>query len=88
MITFLDYRTTLSYLAYMGYPGFKDLIKVQEKKRAQGNRTVFLAYVFGSKGVGKVCSSKKCVKFLLKSEKKNISFFEEYFPQWFSWKTK
>lgn len=59
MTTLLDYKTTLAYLAYLGYPGdFVKGLKVSkprknELSKGKLNRNVFLAYLFGAPGSGK-----------------------------------
>ncbi|KAJ3315081.1 ERMES complex Ca(2+)-binding regulatory GTPase gem1, partial [Blyttiomyces sp. JEL0837] len=59
MTTLLDYRTTLAYLAYLGYNGdTTSALKVtrprkMDRKRGKVQRTVFLSYVFGATGSGK-----------------------------------
>jgi Ras family protein T1 len=57
MTTLQSYKTTLAYLAYLGYPhndtttALKVLTSNHEKA---SQRNVFLCYVFGAKGSGKV----------------------------------
>ncbi|CAI2168666.1 3676_t:CDS:10 [Funneliformis geosporum] len=59
MTTLLDYKTTLSYLAYLGFEGDARMaLKVTkprkaDRKRIKVQRNVFLAYVFGAAGSGK-----------------------------------
>ncbi|CAG8614622.1 525_t:CDS:2, partial [Funneliformis caledonium] len=59
MTTLLDYKTTLSYLAYLGFEGDTRMaLKVTkprkaDRKRNKVQRNVFLAYVFGAAGSGK-----------------------------------
>ncbi|KAI8809973.1 P-loop containing nucleoside triphosphate hydrolase protein [Cladochytrium replicatum] len=59
MTTLLDYKTTLAYLAYLGYPGdTTTALKVTrprklDKKRGKVQRNVFLCYVLGATGSGK-----------------------------------
>ncbi|CAG8545799.1 2502_t:CDS:10, partial [Scutellospora calospora] len=59
MTTLLDYKTTLSYLAYLGFDGDttaalkKTKSRKIDKKRNKVQRNVFLVYVFGSAGCGK-----------------------------------
>ncbi|KAJ3408620.1 ERMES complex Ca(2+)-binding regulatory GTPase gem1 [Chytridiales sp. JEL 0842] len=59
MTTLLDYKTTLAYLAYLGYDGdATNALKItkprrQDRKRGKIQRTVFLSYVFGATGSGK-----------------------------------
>ncbi|KAJ2551462.1 ERMES complex Ca(2+)-binding regulatory GTPase gem1 [Coemansia sp. RSA 1933] len=62
MTTLLDYKQTLAYLAYFGYPGdSRDGLCVVSRnpatrKRRKGGkmqRSVFLCYVVGAAGVGK-----------------------------------
>jgi Ras family protein T1 len=70
MITLLDYRVSLSYLAYLGYPGndTTSALKVTkprtgyERARGKINRQVFLAYMFGAPGSGKTSLIKSFVK--------------------------
>ncbi|CAG8763401.1 18740_t:CDS:10, partial [Dentiscutata erythropus] len=56
MTTLLDYKTTLSYLAYLGFEGDttaalkKTKPKKIDKKRNKVQRNVFLVYVFGAAG--------------------------------------
>ena len=54
MITLLDYKITQSYLAYLGFE--KDSSKALKiiKKQKPNQRDVFLAFVFGACGSGKV----------------------------------
>lgn len=60
MTTLLDYRMTLSYLAYLGFEGDttsalkKTKPRKADRKRNKVQRNVFLAYVFGAAGSGKV----------------------------------
>ena len=61
MTTLLNYKTTLAYFAYLGFPD-KDTtkgLKVTRSKKidlkkGKVQRDVFLAYVFGAAGSGKV----------------------------------
>lgn len=60
MTTLLDYRQTLAYLAYFGYPGdIRDGVKVVPRQkggrrsRRQPQRNVFLCYVVGAQNSGK-----------------------------------
>ncbi|CAG8607356.1 13079_t:CDS:10, partial [Acaulospora colombiana] len=59
MTTSLDYKTTLSYLAYLGFEGDtttalkKTKPRKADRKRNKVQRNVFLAYVFGAAGSGK-----------------------------------
>ncbi|RKO82802.1 EF hand associated-domain-containing protein, partial [Blyttiomyces helicus] len=59
MTTLLDYRTTLAYLAYLGYNGdTRTALKTTrprkvDRKRGKVQRNVFLCYVFGATGSGK-----------------------------------
>jgi Ras family protein T1 len=64
MMTLLNYKTTLGYFAYLGF-GDTDRtrgLKVTRSKKAdlrrgKVQRDVFLSYVFGAAGSGKVCAS-------------------------------
>lgn len=60
MTTLLDHKTTLAYLAYLGYPGEQRtsaLLTTRPRKvdRRKGKvtRNVFLCYVCGAAGSGK-----------------------------------
>ena len=59
MTTLLDYKVTLSYLAYLGYEGdTRNALLVTRSRRTdlkknKVTRNVFLCYVFGAKGCGK-----------------------------------
>ena len=61
MTTLLNYKTTLAYFAYLGFPD-KDTtkgLKVTRSKKidvkkGKVQRDVFLSYVFGAAGSGKV----------------------------------
>ncbi|KAI9350173.1 EF hand associated-domain-containing protein, partial [Obelidium mucronatum] len=59
MTTLLDYRTTLAYLAYLGYSGDTTAaLKITrprrtDRKRGKIQRNVFSCYVFGATGSGK-----------------------------------
>jgi|SRR6267154_6396096 len=60
MITLLKHRTTLTYLAYLGYPEEPRtgalLItrpKKYDRRRGESSRNVFLCYVCGAAGSGK-----------------------------------
>ena len=60
MTTLLDYKTTLAYLAYLGFPETPQtsaLLVTQprkkDRKRGKVTRNVFLAYVCGAAGSGK-----------------------------------
>ncbi|KAI9207509.1 P-loop containing nucleoside triphosphate hydrolase protein [Polychytrium aggregatum] len=62
MTTLLDYKTTLAYLAYLGYDGdTTQALKVTKprksdrKRQGRVQRNVFLGYVFGATGSGKTC---------------------------------
>lgn len=60
MTTLLDRKITLSYLAYLGYPhDTPQALKVTrsrkvDRKRGKAQRNVFLCYVMGATGSGKV----------------------------------
>lgn len=59
MTTLLDYRTTLAYLAYLGFQ--EDTLRAIritrsrkiDRKKGKVSRDTFLCYVIGSKGAGK-----------------------------------
>lgn len=61
MTTLLNYKTTLSYFAYLGFND-KDITKglkvtrskKVDMKKGKVQRDVFLSYVFGAAGSGKV----------------------------------
>ena len=59
MSTLLEYKTTLAYLAYLGYPGpTTSALQVtrprkQDRKKGKVTRNVFLCYVCGAAGSGK-----------------------------------
>jgi Ras family protein T1 len=60
MTTLLDHKTTLAYLAYLGYPGDSRTSALQvskprkaERRRSKLTRNVFLCYVCGAVGSGK-----------------------------------
>lgn len=55
MTTLLDYKTTLQYLAYLGFDDDTRLALTIQKRRKSGinKRNVFLTYVFGSQECGK-----------------------------------
>lgn len=60
MTTLLDHRTTLKYLAYLGFEGdTRTALKVTkpkkvDRKKGKIQRNVFSCYVFGAPGSGKV----------------------------------
>lgn len=60
MSTLIDHQTTLKYLAYLGFDGdTRTALKVTRPKKADRKkgkiqRGVFLCYVFGAPGTGKV----------------------------------
>jgi Ras family protein T1 len=60
MTTLLDHRTTLKYLAYLGFEGdTRTALKVTkpkkvDRKKGKIQRNVFSCYVFGAPGAGKV----------------------------------
>jgi hypothetical protein len=60
LMTLLDSRKTLGYLAYLGYNGdVREALKVTktrkaERRRGRVQRSVFLCYVLGAAGSGKV----------------------------------
>lgn len=60
MTTLLDYKTTLKYLAYLGFEGdTRTALKVTkpkkvDRKKGKIQRNVFSCYVFGAPGSGKV----------------------------------
>ncbi|KAJ3296229.1 ERMES complex Ca(2+)-binding regulatory GTPase gem1 [Borealophlyctis nickersoniae] len=68
MTTLLDYKTTLAYLAYLGYNGdTTTALKITkprkvDRKRSKVQRNVFLCYVFGATGSGKTALLKSFVK--------------------------
>lgn len=60
MSTLLDHKTTLAYLAYLGYPDSTQtsaLVVTQprkkDRKKGKVTRSVFLCYVCGAAGSGK-----------------------------------
>ena len=62
MTTLLDFKITLAYLAYLGYP-LEDTTtalkvtkpkKVDRRRGGKIQRNVFLCYVLGAAGCGKV----------------------------------
>ena len=60
MTTLLDHKTTLAYLAHLGYPSEPrtDALQVsrprkQDRRRNKSSRNVFLCYVCGAAGSGK-----------------------------------
>src|SRR6267154_6177576 len=60
MITLLEHRTTLTYLAYLGYPdeprtGALLITRPRkyDRRRGDSSRNVFLCYVCGAAGSGK-----------------------------------
>ena len=59
MTTLLDYRTTLRYLAYLGYPGDRRAAITTQPRRSESSRkkrnirNVFLCCVIGAPHVGK-----------------------------------
>lgn len=59
MTTLLDHRTTLKYLAYLGFEGdTRTALKVtkpkkMDRKKGKIQRNVFSCYVFGAPGSGK-----------------------------------
>ncbi|KAJ3021068.1 UNVERIFIED_CONTAM: ERMES complex Ca(2+)-binding regulatory GTPase gem1 [Siphonaria sp. JEL0065] len=67
MTTLLDYRTTLAYLAYLGYSGDTTAaLKITrprktDRKRGKIQRAVFSCYVFGATGSGKTSLLKALV---------------------------
>lgn len=60
MTTLLDHRTTLKYLAYLGFEGdTRTALKITkpkkvDRKKGKIQRNVFSCYVFGAPGSGKV----------------------------------
>jgi len=60
MTTLLDHKTTLEYLAYLGYPGDSTTGALQvtkprkfDRKKGKSSRNVFLTFVCGAPGSGK-----------------------------------
>lgn len=60
MTTLLDHKTTLAYLAYLGYPETPQTSALlvtpprrKERKKGKITRNVFLCYVCGAAGSGK-----------------------------------
>ncbi|EKM79460.1 hypothetical protein AGABI1DRAFT_59100 [Agaricus bisporus var. burnettii JB137-S8] len=60
MTTLLDHKTTLAYLAYLGYPGESQTEALQvtrarklDRRKGKVTRNVFLCYVCGAAGSGK-----------------------------------
>lgn len=68
MTTLLEHKTTLAYLAYLGYPGETTrALKIsktrkQDFKSGKSSRDVLLAFVFGSLGSGKSSLLRKHLK--------------------------
>ncbi|KAI7856736.1 EF hand associated-domain-containing protein [Circinella umbellata] len=77
MTTLIEYKTTLKYLAYLGYEGdTRTALKVTrpkkvDRKKAKIQRNVFLCYVFGAPSSGKTSLLKAFV---------NKPFSEKYQP--------
>ncbi|KAI9312446.1 EF hand associated-domain-containing protein [Dichotomocladium elegans] len=77
MTTLIDHKTTLKYLAYLGYEGdTRTALKVTrpkkvDRKKGKIQRNVFLCYVFGAPGSGKTSLLKAFV---------NKPFSEKYQP--------
>ena len=77
MTTLIEYKTTLKYLAYLGYEGdTRTALKVTrpkkvDRKKAKIQRNVFLCYVFGAPSSGKTSLLKAFV---------NKQFSEKYQP--------
>ncbi|KND04037.1 small GTP-binding protein domain [Spizellomyces punctatus DAOM BR117] len=77
MTTLLDHKTTLAYLAYLGYNGdTTTALKVTrprkaDRRRGKVQRNVFLCYVFGATGSGKTALLRSLV---------NKPFEEPYVP--------
>lgn len=59
MTTLLDHKTTLGYLAYLGYPSPRTSAlqitrpRKAERRKGRSTRGVFLCYVCGAAGSGK-----------------------------------
>lgn len=60
MTTLLDHKTTLEYLAHLGYPGDPTTSALQvtrprklDRKKGKSSRNVFLTFVCGAPGSGK-----------------------------------
>lgn len=60
MTTLLDHKTTLAYLAYLGYPDERRTNALQvtrprkvDRRKGKVTRNVFLCYVCGAAGSGK-----------------------------------
>ena len=60
MTTLLDYKTTLAYLAYLGFPDTPQTNALtvtqprkKDRKKGKVTRNVFLCYVCGAAGSGK-----------------------------------
>jgi Ras family protein T1 len=60
MTTLLDHKTTLEYLAYLGYPGEETTSALHvtrprkvDRKKGKSTRNVFLCYICGAAGSGK-----------------------------------
>ena len=60
MTTLLDHKTTLAYLAHLGYPSeprtdalYITRPRKQDRRKGKSNRNVFLCYVCGAAGSGK-----------------------------------
>jgi len=81
MITLLDHKTTLKYLAYLGFKGDTTAaLNLIRKKRADDrksttgkavNRSVLNCYVFGKKGSGKTALLRRHI---------GLPFREKYIP--------
>ncbi|KAL1933375.1 hypothetical protein VTP01DRAFT_7465 [Rhizomucor pusillus] len=77
MTTLLDHKTTLKYLAYLGYEGdTRTALKITrpkrvDRKKGKIQRNVFLCYVFGAPGSGKTSLLRAFV---------NKPFSEKYKP--------
>jgi len=60
MTTLLDYKKTLAYLAYLGFPGESTAAALKvtqprksDRRKGKSSRNVFLCYVCGAAGSGK-----------------------------------
>jgi mitochondrial Rho GTPase 1 len=69
MTTLLDYRSTLAYLAYLGYPDEARTSALQvtrarkvDRRKGKVSRNVFLCYVCGAAGSGKTSLLRSFVK--------------------------
>jgi len=78
MTTLLDYKKALAYLAYLGFEGdTRTALKITRPKKIERRkdnitRNVFLVYVFGAAGSGKVRKASETIAWMIEQNPNTI----------------